>query len=235
MEENYNIDEDIQVPDSIKEGRGLNECIHIFKENPSTHIGSGFLVNKDGLFISAGHNFKNKENTFFAVYGTNRYEIIEILNEYKKRDSYTEKDLYCKDLYIGILKNFHPSNDFNPGTLSSENINSSELKVEGYNTLQEAPFHKYLYENTELYHKLLRASKPDANLNATGLRNSRENVLPFYLPNPKKYGGVSGGPVFVDKKIYGCFIGDVFIKTSYILSKLQENGIISNRDVINME
>lgn len=222
MEDNYNIDEDIQVPYSIMEGRGLNECVHIFKDNPEAHIGSGFLLNRDGLFISAGHNFKNKENIFFAVYDSKRYEIIEILNEYKKRDSYTEEDHDCKDLYIGILKNFHPSSDFNPGMLSTENVNYDELRVEGYNTFLEAPFHRYQYENTELYHKLLRASKPNANLNVIGLRNSRENVLPFYMPKFEKYRGVSGGPVFVDKNIYGCFIGDVFIKASYIIAKLNE-------------
>ncbi|MDE6019746.1 MAG: hypothetical protein K2H01_01935 [Ruminococcus sp.] len=222
MEENYNIDEEIPVPDSIKKGRGLNECVHIFKDNPEAHIGSGFLLNRDGLFISAAHNFKNKENTFFAVYDSKRYEIIEILNEYKKRDSYTEEDHECKDLYIGILKNFNPSRDFNPGILSKENTNCDELRVEGYNSFQEAPFHRYQYENTELYHKLLRATKPNDNLILIGLRNSRENVLPFYIPNSKKYGGLSGGPVFIGKQIYGCFIGDVFITSPYIICKLKE-------------
>lgn len=56
----------------------------------------------------------------------------------------------------------------------------------------------------------------------TDKRTTMNNVGNFYLKNPAKYAGISGGPVFFKNEVFGVFIGNVYIKSGYILDKLEE-------------
>ncbi len=228
----------ISYPDSVYNGRGENECIHIFRKNPLERLGTGFLIDHDGVFVTAAHTFKSKylENItlnesevsdFFAVYKSLPYSINNMLCEYTGKDSYNDEDMICKDLFIGKLKDFYPPEDFNPGTLSNEDICINELLLEGYNpSIDYDNYVRIEFQAiSSFYHQLSVSVELPIEEKKHDRRFNMNNSESFYLEQPQKYAGLSGGPVYKDKIIYGMFLGNVYIKSQYILLKLEELGI----------
>jgi len=68
--------------------------------SPEEYIsGTGFLINNDGIFISAGHNFKQDVTSYKAFYNNREYQISCVHMEYDD-----ERGL---DLFVGRLDDFN--------------------------------------------------------------------------------------------------------------------------------
>lgn len=222
------IDDVVEIPQTIKNGRGVKECMHIYRAKNSVveRIGSGFIINDKGVFLSAGHNFKDTSFKYFGVYDSQQYDIERLFSEYLDPEEYNSDDTICKDLFIGKLIHFIPPSDFIPGILSREKVNVSDLTAEGYNLKYDLWSIEYSYQGIKSYYKKVynRLDMPKGIL-VTDIRTAMNNVGNFYLKHPAKYAGISGGPVFFKNEVFGVFIGNVYIKSDYILDKLEEMAI----------
>ncbi|MDE6144579.1 MAG: hypothetical protein K2F94_10990 [Muribaculaceae bacterium] len=120
------IDDVVEIPQTIKQGRGVKECIHIYRAKNSVveRIGSGFIINDKGVFLSAGHNFKDTSFKYFGVHDSQQYEIEELFSEYIEPEEYNSDDTICKDLFVGKLIHFTPPSNFVTGILSRKKIMS---------------------------------------------------------------------------------------------------------------
>ena len=66
-------------------------CFSIFREpsqpsEPSYPIGTGFIVDKNGLFVSAGHNFKSDDGCLKAKFRGKIYDLEILDKEYIERE-----------------------------------------------------------------------------------------------------------------------------------------------------
>lgn len=219
------IDEYVEIPQTIKDGRGLKECIHICRQKNEVleRIGTGFIVNDKGVFLSAGHNFKDTSFKYFGVHDSKQYEIEKLFSEYLDPEEYNSDDTICKDLFVGKLIHFTPPSNFIPGILSREKVNIHNLIAEGYNLKYDPQSIEYLYQDVKsFYKKVYNGLDMPKEILVMDTRTTMNNVGHFYLKTPDKYKGISGGPVFIKNKIYGVFIGNVYIKSGYVLDKLKE-------------
>lgn len=103
-EEFDDVNQVIQFEISDAERSISNNLLAIF--NGTEYIGTAFIIDDKGTFISAGHNFRNLSIPH-KLYWKNQelqYETIHI--EYTEPHSYNETTLDCKDIYIGRIINF---------------------------------------------------------------------------------------------------------------------------------
>lgn len=202
--------------------RILNVCFPICCLSESNTIidsGTGFIINKNGLFLSAGHVFQKNISNYKAYYNNNEYAINIIHCEYNKNKG--------EDLFIGELVGFEEELSFrieltNPNLIN----NNSELYSAGFNSIKSHFAEKgdtgYLIEcnGTPYYGHVLSfklvelKDKPIARHQDKRLHLSNMRILS--IATTPTYRGLSGGPVFLDNKVFGVFLADVFVTSDYI-------------------
>lgn len=210
-------DDDPDFDGEVELETRLNNCIAIFNESEDKYIGSGFIIDKTGIFLSAGHNFKDTGIKYKAYYQQNEYEIETIYSEY---------DGIGKDLFIGNLVGFKEDIDetFCFGRADELQLNQ-RLYIKGFNSTEYGGISRSIQikNHTLFEHDILtRLTVLEERKDISPIRHnvdSRlqcENIRLLDLPNPEKYYGLSGGPVYNQNKIYGVCIADMFIPMEYI-------------------
>lgn len=218
MKNNITTIDEIDFEDDDFEVKPEN-CIAIFNSTDDKYIGTGFIIDNKGIFLSAGHNFKNKEIEYKAYFRDCGYEIKSIYYEYDGKG---------KDLFIGQLLDFHEfiSNTFSLATTDKLKP-EQELDVYGFNG--KPPFgiqnsikigdhtlfeHKVITQLTTFEKKEIDKTRHEND----DERLKDENIKLLTSFNTKKYSGLSGGPVYFGNKIYGICIADLFIPIEYVLN-----------------
>lgn len=236
-EEFDDVDQGIQFEISDVERSISNNLLAIFNGTDGRYIGTAFIIDDKGTFISAGHNFKNLSIPH-KLYWENQelqYETIHI--EYTEQQSYKETVLECKDVYIGRIINFENIQHSEIGIVKNEVENDPDLIVIGIKSSKIPTYDKEIiiepiminnqqlfiyYIKTNLTNPENLASQPIHN---GDLRLKHNNVcyLDFKRVNPCNYVGISGGPVCMDGKFIGMVIADMFITMDYILQLLPQS------------
>lgn len=209
-----------------------NNCLVVSSPENKSH-GTGFLIDSDGTFLSAGHVFKNTSVEHCVYYKGNKYDYETILIEYTDNDAYSQSAQLCNDLFVGRLKNF------NGGTFDSSFHlgDSSKLRIgeilfaAGYSrTCRICMDSNLVVEGAPLWFSQICFSLCSAEnvldkyaFRKDDTRLKMTNVKALDIPDINKWHGLSGGPVFQGKEIYGVLIADMFITAEYIKSKLSDS------------
>lgn len=199
-------------------------CFSIFDCVDNTPIGTGFIVDKTGLFLSAGHNFKTSD-----VKAKFRDEIfdIEILEkEYEPREPIEFAIGKLIDFNVDIPEpSFASGESCDIGTkinlcgCKKDLVNQSEV-LDVITLPSGIPVHKQ------------RISKeiPEIKWNdplSPIVKDSNGIAVPFELHNQLcTLHGFSGGPAYIGNKIYGIITSHCYIKVDYwlpILRKYQKD------------
>lgn len=236
-EEFDDVDQGIQFEISDVERSISNNLLAIFNGTDDRYIGTAFIIDDKGTFISAGHNFKNLPIPH-KLYWKNQelqYETIHI--EYTEQHSYNETALECKDVYIGRIINFENIQHSEIGIVKNEVENDLDLIVIGVKSSKIPTYDKeiiiepIMVNNQQLYIFYIKtnltnpqnlASQPIHNGDLR-LKHNNIRCLDFKRVSPRKYGGISGGPICIDGKVIGMVIADMFITMEYILQLLPQS------------
>lgn len=216
------IDFEYGEPEFSKENSVSQYCIAIFDATNHRPIGTGVLINSQGLFISVAHNFNNEKCEIKAFFEGRVYNILQLYKEYELGKFY---------LFIGQLVSFNSdaySNSIFP-------ILAGPVQLEIRMKLCIAGFKELIITGTEN----LGISNPIADLHLIKQRLNSQVLEPdaiqkslltelgdnftFFLRSEgaEKYKGFSGGPVYSDGKIYGIVVYHYFLKSDYITSILK--------------
>ena len=205
-----------------------DNCLAIYShENDS--LGTGFIIDSDGTFLSAGHVFKDTSVENYAYYKNTKYKYDTIFLEYMPIDEYSKENEYCRDLFIGRLLDFHEKvdNSFHLADSSSLKIKDS-LFVIGYSKHSNVIGTSQTIDNTTLYLNKIHTAlcSPSDIIQENKYRNmdlrlSMKNIRTIELNNIERFHGLSGGPVFRNKEIFGVFLADLFITSEYIMDILK--------------
>lgn len=206
-----------------------NNCLAVFSSE-NNFKGTGFLIDDDGTFISAGHIFKNADLEYYVYYRDSKYDYKTICFEYREYNKYTSESQICEDLFIGKLLDFHEEivSSFHLSKTSSLNINDTVFVI-GYQTCPQNIVTDMTINDISLYLNKICPTLCCANGIITNKNNlnldsrlKMKNILTLKIENIEKCHGLSGGPVFREKEIFGVLIADMFISSEYILQKLGE-------------
>lgn len=205
-----------------------NNCLAIYSPE-NTSFGTGFIIDDNGTFLFAGHVFKDASVEHCAYYKDVKYDYEEIFLEYMSTEEYSKESKYCRDLFIGRLIDFHEKVDS-----SFQLADSSPLKIEdplfvwGYSKSNSFSGTSQTIDNTTLYLNKICAvlCSPNEIIQKDKYRNmdprlSMKNIKTIELNNIDRFHGLSGGPVFREKEIFGVFIADLFITSEYIMNVLK--------------
>lgn len=224
MEDFYDdIDDEISFSD--EDEIVAQQCLAIYKLDIDTdvYVGSGIIVSKDGMFVSVGHNFKDK-CSYKAFFRDRPYNIQVIYKEYSIE--------HCLDLFIGKLLNFNHIDIPLLGFLPTDNLQiGTNLRVCGYKStlIGDKPIHQGIIITPQLKvnqycidtHILSRDEWINRNYNRYGQRQDC-TIVKYIDINTDKYSGLSGGPVYSDKGIHGILIADLFLPSEYIIKHIPE-------------
>ena len=208
------IDDDIEeVYFSPLDKAVANQCIAIYDIVTNVYIGSGILISNQGLFISAAHNFNDVEHACGAFFNGEPYKIKTLFIEYDQDP--------IKDLFIGELVNFKQYDCPIVSLANSEWLSEEkELKVCGYKSVGNIahPINKGIRISEKLY---VNQYCPTVHICAPEIElNIDENVFRGIDLNVKKYGGLSGGPIYGAAGIYGILKGNLYLTAEYIKSHI---------------
>ncbi len=190
--------------------------------------GTGFFINEKGYFITAAHVLKNKKQIYKVLIEDVKYDFEVIFIEYI--DSNKQTPPICRDLAICKILNYHFNITLNYSFNSNFLVDKSVF-FSGYRRINQPckvdeieVFHKkfvYLYKLTS------NDLKSDSPIRAK--TNNGEEFLDNRLIckntrslNIKEYHGMSGGPVYSEKSVFGMLISDSYILSDYIVEKLNE-------------
>lgn len=208
------IDDDVETVDFSPLDKAVaNQCIAIYDVVTNVYIGSGILINNQGLFVSAAHNFNNVGHACGAFFNGEPYEIRTLFIEY-------DQDL-IKDLFIGELVNYNQY-DFPIVSLASSDrmAQEKELKVCGYKSkdITAYPINKGIKISDKLY---VNQYCPGVHIIAPEIRQKIDGrILMGVDIDVTKYKGLSGGPIYGEYGIYGILKGNLYLTTEYIKSHL---------------
>ncbi len=197
--------------------------------NPSS--GTGFFVNNHGYFVTAGHVLKNKKQTYKAVIKGIEFDFKLVFIEYIDKDK--QEPPLCKDLAIGkidienekIISCFFDTNNADGKTLNYSGYKQEPPRI----ILKRELVYFYNYQATD---EKLEEGRRLNNFNGADIivdkRPICENTRSLKLIEGIHYNGLSGGPVYFEKSIFGMFIGNEYIKSTYIIEKLKQLNISFN-------
>lgn len=217
----YDDIDEYAYPKDIAEDEVSKYCIAIYNAATNTFIGTGVLIADDGLFISAGHNFKNSIDDIKVFYNDKQYDIEKIYREY-------DEDFH--DLAIGNLSNFQDGTGFKyPVLTSCEDLKvGSEVSFAGFKSCSlygsriELLGVACITSENEIYKMRITKDLPEPDSVQKILLQKAENRIMMFLPSEKaeRYKGFSGGPIYAGNKVYGIIISTYFLKSDYIKEQL---------------
>lgn len=206
---------------TIKEEDSISQlCFSIFDSIDNTPIGTGFLVDKSGLFLSAGHNFKT--HNVKAKFRGEMYDIEILEKEYEPREPL--------EFAIGKLVDFNidvPEPSFaigeccNIGTkiylcgCKKDLVNQSDV-------LDIITLPSGINVHKQRITKEIPEIKRNDPLSII-VEDSNGVAVPFEHHNQLcNLHGFSGGPAYIGNKIYGIITSHCFIKVEHLLPTLQK-------------
>lgn len=208
---------------NIKEGDNIsNLCFSVFDSESGAPIGTGFIVDNYGLFVSAGHNFKTEDN-IKAYFQGKEYDIKLLEKEYVEREPI--------EFAIGRLLNFDLEIQ-EPTFATEENLNIGfEIKLCGLK--KDIVHQSEILEKISLpsgiliYKQRVGRIIPEIRRNnplSIVIEDSKGFAVPFEtIEKALNIHGFSGGPAYVGNKIYGIITSHYFIKTDYWLPLLNKH------------
>lgn len=183
--------------------------------------GTGFFVNNDGYFITAGHVLKKSELKYKAIINNKEFDFNVLFSEYL--NICEQKLPICKDL--AICKIDIKSNIYH--FLSSNYPCKETIHISGYSKRIIHGISINPIKQRDLY--LNHCQAKDAKATSSRITDSCDDCRPICdntrsldLENEIQYNGLSGGPVYLGKSIYGMLIGKEYISSEYITHKLRE-------------
>lgn len=190
--------------------------------------GTGYFINCDGYFVTAGHVMEDNEKTYKAIIRDKEYDVELLFIEYV--DLEDQKPPFCKDLAIGKI-DFRIERELTY-FFGNDSLDGNELNFSGYK--QEPP--RVILDRKPVYFFSFKANdekleevKRKENENGTDIISDKrpvcKNTRSLKLKEGTLYRGMSGGPVYKDNCIYGLFIGNEYILAKYITEKLNQLGI----------
>lgn len=199
-------------------------CIAIYDSTNNVAIGSGILLNSDGMFISAGHNFKKQNSKFKAYINGEIYDISLLYYEYDSEE--------LLDFAVGKLLNFNTQDYINenfPTLRDCSNLGiGSKINVAGFKSfkVRHAEVLEEINPMDGIYlfkqRKEFSIVEPDKSQNIISEQLNGRGI--FYMPTAKAnyYKGFSGGPAYIDDKIYGIVLSHYFLTSEYIKETLEK-------------
>lgn len=211
----------------------LKNCFPVYHlpvdSNDLFDSGTGFLINNDGIFLSAGHVFFKETDTYKAYYDNNEYKVECIYKEYDDESG--------KDLFIGKLIDLKKELSHHVILANSDLIEiGDEFFFAGFNT-QMSVLGEMTSTGIQIQHSghtfygHVLAAKLVSSQNKERYRIIADKRLTLssmkVLSNVPHltYRGISGGPVFYKNRIYGIFLSDVFVTSNYIKDCLNKVNI----------
>ena len=220
--------DDIDDYDDFSEERNAEDdaiskwSIAIFGD-ASTPNGSGVLINNSGVFISAAHIFKNENNILRAWFDDQIYEIEIIYKEYETGNS---------DFLIGKLKDFQPIR-FCEFPILKDCVNlsfGSGVYVSGFKRTRVITTELIKRINIDNQFELIKQRQESKIVDFHIAQKNipivlRGDCLSWreFICNAKedmKFSGFSGGPVYFQDELYGVVLSNYFLKSDYIMKKL---------------
>lgn len=199
-------------------------CIAIYDATNNVYIGSGVLLNSEGLFMSAGHNFKKSNVQFGAYFDGKCYDVSLSFHEYDREE--------LLDFAVGKLLNFD-SHDYLADNFPKLRT-CSDLKVGS--AIKIAGFKSSIVIQAEVISELNPTDKirifkqrkefsliyPDRFQQI--LSEQLEGRGAFYMrtQDAECHTGFSGGPAYFENVIYGIVVSHYFLKSDYIIQCLKE-------------
>lgn len=196
-------------------------CFSIFEE-PAEPVGTGFIVDKTGLFVSAGHNFKYDGRCLKAMFRGEVYELDLLYKEYTCREPI--------EFAIGRLRNFKE-------TIQEPIIANNEAAAPG-SKISLCGCKEHIVPQSEILETIELPStrkvfkqRVDRVIPEIGVSHplriiveeSKGVAIPFEeIDPPQKLNGFSGGPVYIENKILGIITSHCFIKSDYWLPVLKQ-------------
>jgi hypothetical protein len=219
------VDDDDIMESNTEDDNVSKYCIAIYNASNNTAIGSGVLLDSQGMFISAGHNFKNSEVNVKAYFGGKCYDVK--LSYYKyDRDrlldfavgflSKFDTHYYSNDVFpsLGSCSDLHPGSEVNAVGYKSSILNQAEL-IESINPAKDLRLYKQ--------RKTFDIVNPDESQKIIFEELNGQGMFYMELQQAHAYVGFSGGPIYNDNIIYGIIISDYFLKSDYIKEILERN------------
>lgn len=187
--------------------------------------GTGFLINNEGYFFTAGHNFYRKERgsdelielTCFAYIDNQLIEIERLYIEYVKDFEGRKKDFAYGKLKI-------PSYKINPNVI----IDSEDCLMIGY-SIRDLPFEiietvQFKDTNFNLYKVPIT---PTSNIfEYHSIKIFYDNVLFFDCTKNMDFFGLSGCPVIKKNILCGVLVSNCFITMDYLETIVNIDGKI---------
>lgn len=220
----YNIDDTLDeewddIP--LREEDSISTlCFSIFDSKNGLPIGTGFIVDKTGLFVSAGHNFKT--DNVKALFRGRVYDIKLLEKEYIEREPIEFAIGRLIGFNVDITEPLFVINDnCNVGT----KINLCGCKQDVVNN-SEILKKITLPGDIDIYKQRVERIIPEIRCNDplfVIVKDSNGMAVPFEHHNQFRYlSGFSGGPAYIGNKIYGIITSHCYIKTDYWLPYLRK-------------
>lgn len=193
-----------------------------YKSSTRTHFenGTGFFVNNDGFFITAGHVLSNNELDYKAILNDEEFDFEVLFREYVCLER--QEQPFCKDLAIcrvDIQKDVahyfstkHPNNQ----TVQFSGFSRNLIYGGQFDSIKRGDL--YLQHGKGIDEKSVIPRFED-------VRPICMNTRSLKLTEGIRFNGLSGGPVYDGKSIYGMFIGIEYILSEYIIGKLCQLGV----------
>ena len=144
-------------------------------------------------------------------------------------DKYSKENEYCRDLFIGRLLDFHEKvdNSFHLADSSSLKI-KDPLFAMGYSRHSNVIGTSQTIDNTTLYLNKIHTALcspcdiiQEYKYRNMDLRLGMKNIKTIELNDIERFHGLSGGPVFREKEIFGVFLANLFITSEYVMDILK--------------
>lgn len=204
-------------------------------ENDLFDCGTGFVINSDGTFLSAGHIFKKGVGNYKAYYKESEYKIEVIYHEYDQDNG--------KDLFIGKLVGFKEILPFYVELAKPDLIqNENQLNFAGFNTKmviageKETSGYLIKHDNYSFYGHVISAklieTKDIPYYRLLADKRLKHNHMKVLSITSTTYAGLSGGPVFMDNKVFGVFLSDVFVTSDYIKELLKKSANTASKIIL---
>ncbi len=191
-------------------------------------LGTGFLINEDGYFFTAGHVIYDTSRSYFIIVKDHHYKFEVVFLEHEEHSNLGNticRDLaICKiiglDFKIPVDYSFSLDCDDKKVYYSGFQLKSSPTKIATIEITSSV--YAYLYK---LMDEDIKTCKPKKyvktyNVDYTDYRPMCQNVKSFKTEKVVK--GMSGGPVYSNTRVFGMLISNCYILSEYLVGKLYE-------------
>lgn len=200
-------------------------------ETNTVSLGTGFFINNEGYFVTAGHVLKKIEQIYKAVIDDNEYDFELIFIEYMIKES--QNPPICKDLAICKLKNkikkeisYVLDSNFSSGKILTLD-GFSKQNYPGRATIGAQRTNQHFYRWVATAQDIKKQDPGEIKNTDIDKRPYCKNTRSLVVK--RELNGLSGGPVYDNTSIYGMLISNEYILSEYIIEKLDQLKIPFNK------